>query len=492
MSISLSRKFPEVLRSAGFPCEGASVLCAFSGGADSTALLHLLKKYSEELLFSVSALHVHHGIRGAEADRDAEFCRAFCESHNIPFILCRTDVPALAAKSGRSLEEEARIERYRLLGEALAGHPEISVLMTAHHADDQAETVLFRMLRGSDIRGLAGIRSERDFPLPDGRHVRLVRPLLSFTKDEILAYCGENGLSYVTDSTNTEPDCARNRIRVRIMPEARKINPSFSEALLRTAAAAERDESYFREETEKLTARYSELTAIPLPELRALHPAISGRVLAALHEKAVSFYLSVPPHVHPLSADHIKAMQDALLSVQSPKTICLPGDLLFSVFPAGALCSFSRLNRSKAPCAQISAQPLLPGVPVFLPDGTACLSVRDDSCDKISEDLKNVYNFFISTHINSDKIKEGVLLRTRCGGEADIYLCGGSHKTAADALSAHKVLPEMRARIPLFCDSDGILWIPFCGIADRCNPKYAQERLSSLSFYYFYGPKENI
>ncbi|MBQ7982643.1 MAG: tRNA lysidine(34) synthetase TilS, partial [Clostridia bacterium] len=137
-SDALRRAFRTSMFSFGLPKADAHILTAFSGGADSTALLYLLKQLSDAQRhpFAVSAIHVHHGIRGAEADRDARFCEAFCAEYGIPLRLEYADVPALAAESGRSLEEEAREVRYRLFAQHLAKNPDITHLTTAHHADD--------------------------------------------------------------------------------------------------------------------------------------------------------------------------------------------------------------------------------------------------------------------------------------------------------------------------------------------------------------------
>ncbi len=173
---------------AGLPA-GAPLGVALSGGADSVALLLLTPP-------PVAAVHVHHGIRGAEADRDAEFCRALCARLKIPFTVLYADVPARAGETGESLETAARAERYRLLVEFAVANGMAGVL-TAHHADDQLETLLQHLLRGSGLRGMCGIPAVRR----EGE-LLLVRPMLETPKEEILAYLTARGETYVTDSTN--------------------------------------------------------------------------------------------------------------------------------------------------------------------------------------------------------------------------------------------------------------------------------------------------
>ena len=231
---------PEVL-----PC-----LVAFSGGADSRLLLELtlralLERDGEAGRRQVLAAHLHHGIRGEEADRDLAFCERVCAELGVELICERADVPAMAAASGESLETAARRARYRFFSRILADR-RIPVLMTAHHADDNLETVLERLLRGSGTRGMGGIPAIREVTDQGlGLYAVLYRPLLEWTRRDILAACAELGLDYVTDSTNQEDGCLRNRIRHTVIPALEAIagedTPQKS-ALRMSQAAAEDDE----------------------------------------------------------------------------------------------------------------------------------------------------------------------------------------------------------------------------------------------------------
>ena len=180
----------------------APLAVALSGGADSVALLHILTSEGQG---RVHALHVHHGIRGAEADRDEQFCRLLCDRLGVPLCVVHTDVPALAREKGLGLESAARLARYDAFS-AFLREQELPLLVTAHHADDQLETMLQHLMRGSGLRGLCGIPAYRALA-----HGAVARPLLQVTKAQILAYCEENGLEFVQDSTNDEPCCPRNR-----------------------------------------------------------------------------------------------------------------------------------------------------------------------------------------------------------------------------------------------------------------------------------------
>ena len=202
------------------------ITVGFSGGADSVSLLLLLYELKALLKIELLAVHIHHGIRGAEADRDETFCRQLAAEHNISYRAVYVDAPLYARQHGLTVEEAGRILRYEKMREEAAGLSDgeanvRTLIAVAHHADDQAETILFNMLRGSGLRGLSGIRPKRD---------DIIRPLLCVTKKEILDWLRIKKAEYVTDSTNLENDHTRNYIRNAVMPALRdNINTEASE-----------------------------------------------------------------------------------------------------------------------------------------------------------------------------------------------------------------------------------------------------------------------
>ena len=232
----------EAVRRAVDRCglRGAALLVGYSGGGDSSALLHALHACREEYGITPVALHLNHCIRGEEADRDERHCRHFCREHGIALKVCRADVPAYAREHRLGLEEAARELRYACLREAAEEYG-CSCIVTAHHANDELETMLFRLARGSALAGLGGIpeysasRLSGDIPV--------LRPLLSVPRSEIERYIAENGTEYVTDSTNLEPCCARNVIRSRCVPALCELSPHAPEAAYRTARLLREDEA---------------------------------------------------------------------------------------------------------------------------------------------------------------------------------------------------------------------------------------------------------
>ena len=222
---------------------GDSVLAAVSGGADSVCLLLLLHEMAAELGIKVFAFHMNHGIRGAEADRDERFVMELCERLNIPLTVAHEKVEEYAAERGLSGEEAGRILRYHHLGETAEKY-QCAKIAVAHHEDDDAETVLLNLFRGSGLAGLSGIRPVRE---------NIIRPLLCVSRKEIEEYLKEQGFSWCEDSTNRENDYTRNKIRNELLPWVREnINSRAAEHILAASELAAQADVYFEMEAERI------------------------------------------------------------------------------------------------------------------------------------------------------------------------------------------------------------------------------------------------
>ena len=223
----------EFIREHDMLVPGDRVIIGLSGGADSVSLLMILSELKKELNIELFAVHVHHGLRGKEADRDSAYAQELSENLGVPFVCVHANVAEYARVNGVSEEEAGRHLRYRILEEQrLFRHA--AKIAVAHHADDQVETVLYNLFRGSGLKGLGGMRPVRD---------AVIRPLLSVTRKEILAYLEEKEISYCEDSTNSGTDYIRNRLRHEIIPAVReRINEGAPSNILqaaKTAAAAD-------------------------------------------------------------------------------------------------------------------------------------------------------------------------------------------------------------------------------------------------------------
>ena len=206
--MNLEKRLIEYWRKNHLSQTGAQVIVACSGGPDSLALLDMVHRLQATLRINVMAAHFEHGIRGEASKADAEFVQEYCVQRRIPFVMESADIPAICHTTGESLETGARRLRYAFL-QKLANGYDNAVIATAHHADDQAETVLMHLLRGSGIKGLSGIMPKRD---------NIIRPFLPFAKAELVAYCHEQKLAPRLDETNNEADCTRNKLRLELLP----------------------------------------------------------------------------------------------------------------------------------------------------------------------------------------------------------------------------------------------------------------------------------
>ena len=253
---------------------GSHVLCAVSGGADSVCLLHLLSKEPD---LRVTAAHFEHGLRGEESLRDAGFVEKLCAELGIPLVLEHGDAAAFSGEKRLGVEEGARLLRYAFL-ERTAAERGCDRIATAHNADDQAETMLLNLGRGTGTKGLGGIPPRRGI---------IVRPLLGCTRAEIERYLEENALPHVEDSSNASDAYRRNLLRHRVTPVLRQLNPRFAESFGKTAALLRQDEDCLSALAEDFLRENLDGERLPLEGLTALHPAIASRVLRKLSPRSL-------------------------------------------------------------------------------------------------------------------------------------------------------------------------------------------------------------
>ena len=251
--------------------KGSSVVVALSGGADSVSLLHCLISLKESYRLTLFAAHLHHGIRGAEAERDEQFCKILCENYHIPLFLRHADIPRLSAERKISEELCGREERYRFFGELAAMHH--ARIATAHTASDNAETLLFHLTRGMSVTGAVGIPPVRG---------DIIRPLIDCTREEIEAYCAQHGLDYVTDSTNLSDGYTRNKIRHRVIPVLKELNPQMESAVMRFCESASQVGDYLRTQASALLQQAKTVYGYRAALLSRAHPAVLNEALAQL------------------------------------------------------------------------------------------------------------------------------------------------------------------------------------------------------------------
>src|SRR5258708_848967 len=292
--------------------DGRRVLVGLSGGADSVALLLLLRELERDGVLTIAgAAHLNHRLRGAEADEDEAFCAALAARLEVPFRAERTDVAALARAQKRSIEDAARSARHEFFARA-AGDLDAGVIAVAHTKEDQAETFLLRLLRGSGTRGLAAIQP---------RAGRVVRPLLEIAREELRAYLRSRGQAFREDSSNANVTIPRNRIRHELIPYLEShFSPGITDVLAREAALARQDEEFLHAEAIKLAARIvltDVAVRIDAVGLSRAHRALSSRVAqAALQRLAGS---------KSLSFEHVDRLPALAHGAGDGRAVSLPG-----------------------------------------------------------------------------------------------------------------------------------------------------------------------
>lgn len=250
--------------------EGSGVVVGLSGGADSVALLDVLLRLASGLRFRVYAAHLNHGIREFGAEHDEMFVRNLCESFGVPLIAERIDVPARAGAEGLSLETAARLERYAFLERARVSFG-ADLIAVAHHMDDNAESILLHLIRGSGLTGLIGMAPRRDL---------IIRPLLFVRRYEIENYLFEREIAYCTDETNLITEGSRNHLRLKVIPYIEQnINKRVIEAFCRSAELLYEDEKYLCGEAERALDSARSGGGYNRDALRVLPPAVKSRAI---------------------------------------------------------------------------------------------------------------------------------------------------------------------------------------------------------------------
>lgn len=304
--LAAARRFLEELCGG----KGAAVLCAVSGGLDSMCLLHLLSTWGRERGLTVTAAHFNHQLRGADSDRDEAFVRDWCAERGISFACDRGDVRALAAEEGLSLEEAARKARYAFLEQQRQALG-CGWILTAHHADDNAETMLLNLIRGTGAKGLSGIPAVRGC---------IARPFLQETRETLAAYAADYGIPHVEDASNEEDIFARNVLRHRVLPVLRELNPRAVEHMTCAAELLARDDEALDGMAQQLlerscTARDDALQLDVQKSLTAETAVRSRAVHAALERMA--------GRRKDLSAAHVEAVCDLLQGAEG-REVSLP------------------------------------------------------------------------------------------------------------------------------------------------------------------------
>lgn len=414
-----------------------SVVVGVSGGADSMALLHLLLTLwrEEQRSGALIAVHVQHNLRGEESDADEAFVRATCAAWGVPLIVRSVDVAALAARQGTGLEETGRQVRYAAFEEVARQHPPCRIA-TAHNRRDNMETVLLHLTRGSGLRGgggIAPVRGER------------IRPLLRCSRQEIEAYCAEQGIAYRQDSTNADVAYSRNRIRRQVIPPLEAINPRAEEAFWRFSEVARQDDDCLCQLAQQLAAQAAAGDhCYAIQPLAAAHPALRVRALQ---------HIVGQEGCPTLESGHIAALQTLL---NSPGATMLPGGRQV-VSRRGQL-----MFVPEAVAGDPAQQPAVIDESYEFGGKIYRLSLLSPEEYKKQ---KNVHKILLKNVCDYAMISHSLHWRFRQSGDA-YRPAGRPTKTLKKLMNEAGVPLWERAAMPVLCDAGGIVWTPF-GCAER-------------------------
>ncbi len=440
----------------------ASWVVGVSGGPDSTLLLDALKALSERdgLRWKLQVAHFHHGLRGAEADGDAAFVAARADELGLPLHTERADIRAAVEREGGSTEEVARSWRYDFL-ERVALKTGSELVAVAHHADDNAETVLHRICRGTGLRGLAGIRDVR--PIQPDSHVLLVRPLLNQRRETIEQMCAARHLEQRQDSTNCSPEFTRGRIRHNIMPLlAEQLNPNVAEALLRLAEHARLLGTYLEDAAART---FDSLVISQRPQHIVLNRrAMLGKqriIQAEVVRRAISLVVGGEQD---LSFGNIERVLRLAEDPASGKEVHVPGPVV--VRKQYDRLEFRPLSETEPPPEIGTVFVACPGrtsLPVLGFTLTAEICVVDPA--QIEAVCRNTNP--LEEWLDYERIRPPLLVRGRREGDRFRPLGTPGTKTISDFFGEQKVDPQVRVRTGILCDQEGPLWVMPLRIDER-------------------------
>lgn len=447
---ALKERVESYILSNGLLKRGDSALVGLSGGADSVALLTVLTRLAPKYGWQVSAAHFNHGIRGESADADEAFCRDLCEANGVPFYSEKADVPAYAKENGLSVETAGRILRYAFL-EKVRKRAGACCIAVAHHMNDNAESILLHLLRGSGLAGLLGIKPKRD---------DIIRPLLGCSKEEIEDYLENEGVLYRTDETNLVPEGSRNRVRLELIPYIEKhVNPAIVETLCSMSELLLRDEEHLMKEARAAYESAKAEDGLIRSEVAALPYPIKTRVIRLALADAGALV--------DIERKHIEAIAE-LLSARTGARLTLPG--------IEARTSYDLIKFGRPVPVREFETPLREGL-VNTPLGLFRI-----------ERIEGTEGFEKSTtvcFIDADKagrLPDPLVIRTRRDGDRFTPVGAPGSKKLKEHLIDRKIEREKRSEIPLIASGSEVLFVTGIASSDTVKVDAGTKRMIKAEF----------
>lgn len=433
-----------------------SVLLGVSGGADSVCMLHVLYSLREKYHLKLYVVHVNHGIRGSEAKRDADFVEQMAENLQIPFRVVTANIPEMAKEQKLSEEEAGRIFRYNTF-EQVANEVGANKIAVAHNLNDNSETVLFNLFRGSRLKGLTGISPMRG---------QIIRPLLCCSRNEIEQYLQEKNLSYCTDSTNKETDYSRNRIRLKLMPYIKEnINQKAEYNIVNAAENLSQVYEYIYGEAQRAYK-------IHVKDNVLLNSAENLNVVI-LQEVVRMWILENTGRLKDIKANHVNIVI-GLLSNQVSKKSELPYGLKLIKTYEGV-----KVLPENNEVKDSNRQTIIEDGKIFNTEKIT-VTVENESFDK-----SNIPDLLYTKWLDYDKIK-GLTLRKRLPGDYIEISGSESGRSVKKKLKKYfidnKIPQEERNNIWLLADGNHVVWIVGYRISEMCKVTDSTKRIIKITY----------
>jgi len=408
--------------------KGDRVIVGLSGGADSVCLLHVLYTLKDEYKLKLIASHVNHGIRGEEAENDALFSKNFAETLNVDFKLLQVDCVKESQENGETTEEAGRRLRYEFFNSLC--EDENTVIATAHNSNDNLETVIFNISRGSALSGAKGIPPKRD---------NIIRPLIFCSRAEIEGYCKENNLSFVTDSTNLSDDYTRNKIRHSVLPELEKVNSNVVEAFTRFSESVRIDDDYldFVAENALEKAKISECS-YSTEAINSLHPSIKRRVIF----KVINRFSEELPDSKKINLVLSCISENSKIQLYK-NCYCESKENVLNFFNNDNTIEY-KIEEQEIPCEEDFNM-------IF-----GELVVKGEYFSKTSQKINDL---LLDNLIDCDTINGNLVLRTREEGDKITLRKRNVTKTLKKLFIEENIPKEEREKIPVIADDNGVVWV---------------------------------
>lgn len=432
---------------------GERVIVALSGGSDSMTLLNVLYELREEYNLTLEAAHVNHCLRGNDADADEQFARRECEKKGIVIHVLRADVRGEAEKSGETLEEAGRRIRYGFF-ESLG---EDAVTATAHNLNDRIETFMFNFSRGTALKGLCSIPPVRN---------RIIRPLIDCSKQEILEYCSDNSIGYVTDKTNADVKYSRNRIRHNVLPELKELNPGFEMCAGRCMDSLNEDEEFLHSLAEKATDEAYCQNGYLIERLYRESGPVRKRAIRIIAENS----LDIKPDSRTLETidglirEYAENGKGSNAEISGGNTVRTRAGML----------EFPKVSETQA-AEQVG---LKLGSNSF---GNYCVVAELVDADTVC--LQNISKDLSLFYADCGIIRENTVIRSRNPEDRISYSKGNFSKALRKIQNEKAIPPEERDLIPVIADEKGLLIAAYCGIDSRAVVKPGQTKAVRIQIY---------